>query len=329
MSAMNVNDALSYLFVTLCVYLLIVTVEKRLSPVSLTALSCALTVALFTKYTAFVVLPMTVSVFAAVAWGRSVAVKKAVIALLLVLLLPVAALSGYFLSNLKGSGNPLPWNTQIYDPVAHRPVDADPIDFITFKPWEDLATPMLAPGKLHSFWTLIYSGTWFDTEPLFQPFLDKETAWWEHYFRWYRGEDGYPGNNPAMPGFASLTGSALIALGIFPFGLMLAGGYFAFSRRGEGCGSSAGICIVMFPLLVLLNTAGIIAMTLKLPVYCSMKPSYFLNSMSAFALFQAIGINRFERVTGFKKLVSAIFGILFCLVGVHILQIVIARLTSL
>src|SRR5439155_999242 len=81
----------------------------------------------------------------------------------------------------------------IYDPSVHRPRDPEPISFVSFKPWEDVVMPMLAPGKLHSFWTMLYSGMWFDTEPYFLSFLDANGDWWQHYYSWYRGEEPFPG----------------------------------------------------------------------------------------------------------------------------------------
>jgi len=69
MSAMNSNDTISYLCVAISIYLIIVALERRLPPLRLALLSIVLTVTVFTKYTAFAVLP---AVLAAVLWADHV-----------------------------------------------------------------------------------------------------------------------------------------------------------------------------------------------------------------------------------------------------------------
>src|SRR5437762_11879053 len=57
MSAMNSNDTISYLFVAFSIYLNMVALERRIAPWRLVILCMVLTLTLFTKYTAFAVLP--------------------------------------------------------------------------------------------------------------------------------------------------------------------------------------------------------------------------------------------------------------------------------
>jgi hypothetical protein len=45
-----------------------------------------------------------------------------------------------------------------------------------------------------------------------------------------------------------------------------------------------------FPIMLFFNAIGIIYLVLKAPVYSSMKASYFLNSLPAFSVFIALGI---------------------------------------
>src|SRR5581483_4848725 len=70
MSAMNSNDTISYLFVAVTVYLAVLAFERRLSPVTLGALSVVLTIALFTKYTVFAAIPALLAGFFS-AWRSS------------------------------------------------------------------------------------------------------------------------------------------------------------------------------------------------------------------------------------------------------------------
>lgn len=325
MSAMHSNDAMSYLLVALCVYLLIIAVERQFSPLNLIALSIALTVTIFCKYTTFTIIPTALVVFFSALRQRFVSLRKIIILTVVTFLLPLSMLGTYMVSNLRHYDSVLPWNVSIYDPSAHRPRDDVSISFFTFKPWEDIKTPILAPGKLHSFWTLIYSGMWFDTEPYFVRFLNDDKAWWNHYFSWYRGEENFPDKNLGLSGLTALSGSGLITLGLFPLALIIIGFYYYISGKWSILmqpTAAAKISMSMFPVLFAFNAAGIIALTLRLPVYNSMKASYFLNSMPAFMVFLGIGLMSFEKTKILRRTVLILFGLLFTLVMLHILHIV-------
>ena len=86
------------------------------------------------------------------------------------MLVPTLLLSVYFISNEKDYGSPLPWNVSRLDPGLTQPRDDGRLDFVSFKPWESISAPIIVPGKMHSFWTLVYSGMWFDNEPKFLHF---------------------------------------------------------------------------------------------------------------------------------------------------------------
>lgn len=332
MSAVNANDSLSYLAVAVCVYLLLRAVESRFSPGYLLGFGLAATLAIFTKYTVFVVLPMALAVFAA-AWFRPAAFprKRTLAAAALALLLPLAALGGSMVHNQNRYGSPLPWNLSLYDPSRDRPRDPGGISFVSFTPWEDVQTPLLAPGKLHSFWTLVYSGFWFDTEPLFQSYLDDNRDWWLSYYRWYRGEAAFPGPNPAVSRLTRVTAAGLITLGLVPLGLLLAGALRQLRdiwHPPVDADVGEPVSGPLFPVLLLANTAGIIALTLRLPVYCSMKASYFLVSLPALALFLGLGIAAADRGPAARRLLAILFGVLFTLASVHILQLSLRMLAS-
>jgi hypothetical protein len=124
MSAMHSNDTLSYLFAALSIYAAIIAFERRLAFAALMVLSVTLTLAIFTKYTAFAVLP---SVFTAFAWACWVAPprsrKRIVVAAVVTFVLPLLCLAAYIASNLRHYHAALPWNIAMYDPSAHRPRD--------------------------------------------------------------------------------------------------------------------------------------------------------------------------------------------------------------
>jgi hypothetical protein len=328
MSAMNSNDTISYLCVAISIYLTIVALEHRLAPLRLALLSVVLTVTVFTKYTAFAVLP---AVLAAGLWachvGLVVSRKQLWLSILTVFALPLLALGGYMAANVKHYHTPLPWNVSRYDPSVHRPRDPEPISFVSFKPWQDVAMPMLAPGKLHSFWTMLQSGMWFDTEPYFLSFLDANGDWWRHYYAWYRGEEPFPGKNPAFSRLAMLSAGGLILLGLVPLALLLVGGFLYVSGKWTTLFKASPVDragLSLFPVLLGFNIAGIIALTVRLPVFNSIKPSYLLNAMPAFMIFIALGVMLLEKNKILRRATFLAVGMLFTLVTVHVLHIVLS-----
>lgn len=330
MSAMHSNDTLSYLLVALSIYLVIVAWERGLSPWILGVLSVVLSITLFTKYTAFAVMPMALTPFllACFKW-LELPRKKILISAISIVVLPMSILTTYMLANEKHYQSPLPWNLTMYDPSVHRPRDDGGISFFTFKPWEDIQTPMLVPGKLHSFWTLIYSGMWFDTEPYFLCFEDSNGNWWRHYYGWYRGEEAFPGENTTLPDLTNLEASGLITLGLFPLLLMLIGFYHCVKYPIQGgdlvqATPTQRIGLSMFPVLALFNAAGIIALTLRLPCYNSMKPSYFLSAVPAYMIFLSLGIMLCEKNEKIKRVIRMTFSALFVLAIIHVLHLVFA-----
>ncbi len=326
MSAMNSNDSISYLFVALSVYLFMLAIERKLPPLLLLGVSIVVSITVFTKYTAYVILPILLVVFASFFYKRLIASRKQIlVSFILVMLLPMVLLSGYWIANMKNYGSPLPWNERIFKPNLGQvqPHD-DRMDFFSFKPWESIATPILVPGRLYSFWTLLYSGMWFDNEPRFLRLLDSNPDWWKHYYAWLRGDENFPGDNPAMSALTKYTGSGLIALGLFPLLIIIIGIYNFFkgmwSSGTEAEGTDA-VKMNIFPALLFSNAIIVIALVLRAPVYSNAKASYFLNSMPAFAVFLSLGLMTFEKNAKLKRVVVAVFSVLFALVSLHILHI--------
>ena len=326
MSAMHSNDTMSYLFVAICIYILIINIERNFPIRSLILLSIAISITIFIKYNTLVVLPITLVVFT---FGLINLPKtdrnKKVILFGLTLLIPLSLLSTYVFCNIKNYGKALPVSYEMLsNPLASQPRDEVRVSFLNFKPWESMATPILAPGKLSSFWTLIHNGMWFDTEPKFICFMDSNIVWWRQYFGWQNGLQRFPGDNPAMAKLTILEGSALITLGIFPLLLSIFGfGYYYVShiniiKNKEWIEINK---MSIFPVLLISNAAGIIAVTINNPVYSVMKSSFFLISLPAFSIYLSIGVMACEKRNTLKCAIIIIFGALFVIIFWHILHI--------
>ena len=326
MSAMHSNDTMAYLFVAICIYILIITIERNFPLRSLMLLSLVISITIFIKYNTLVVIPIALVVFTFgfINLPNADRNKKAIL-FCLTLFVPLLILSTNIFSNVKNYGKALPANYEIFrNPAASQPRDEVRVSFLNFKPWESIATPILAPGQLSSFWTLIYSGMWFDTEPKFLCFMDSNTAWWRQYFGWQNGEQRFPGDNQSMSKLTKLEGSALITLGIFPIFLGIIGFicyYVTQIKMHTKYDWIETAKMSIFPVLLISNAAGIILITLDMPVFSTMKASYFLVSLSAFAIYLSLGVMVCEKQNTLKCAIIIIFGALFIIVFWHILHI--------
>ena len=103
MSAMHSNDTISYLSVAICIYLLLIVIERKLSLLWSFFLGLATTVALFTKYTVLVLLPSIIIIYMIILFCKIlVPARKALISMTITLLLPLGfwALTFYITSKL-------------------------------------------------------------------------------------------------------------------------------------------------------------------------------------------------------------------------------------
>jgi 4-amino-4-deoxy-L-arabinose transferase-like glycosyltransferase len=319
MSAMNSNDSLSYLLAALALFLLLAAARKGMSPLLFLAAGAAVTAAVFTKYTAMALLPAVLVFFVSRYRARRPRpTRELLLPFILTFLLPAAALGAYMARNAVREGSLLPSNIPQLDPSRTQPHDPQGMSFLSFKPWETVTAPIIAPGRMHSAWTLMYTGMWFDNEPKFLYFVDKNRPWWAAYFGWLRGERSFPGDNTSLPMPARAAAAVLIALGLVPLSFMAAGGYAcarAWRRKDEAP-------LMMFPALLLANAAGIAALAARLPVFSAVKASYFLVSLPAFAVLLALGLMLFEERRAMKPAVSAVFSCLFAFSAFQILLIV-------
>ena len=323
-SAIHSNDTMSNLFVAICVYLMLATSERKFSYPYVVLLSLVTSITLFTKYTSFVVIPMLLAIFAPVLFRRMIIPRRKLgTIVLLLIVLPLSFLGAYFCANIKNYHDPLPLWHEWHDTVQIQPRAENGLNFFNFKPWKSITTPIIAPWNIDSFWTLIYSRMWFDMEPKFLYLIDQNWAFWYPYFGWMRGENAFPHNIQLTP-FTHLTGSTLIALGLIPLLLVVMGLYCSVSRKffirtESNCGEFTGMQI--FPVLLIFNAAGIIALVLKAPVFSSIKATYFLNSLPAFAVFLGLGGMLCEKYRMIKWILIFFLSFLFVFVTVHIIHI--------
>jgi 4-amino-4-deoxy-L-arabinose transferase-like glycosyltransferase len=326
MSAMNSNDSISYLFVAVSVYLLLILMERRFPVWLIGITSVVVSAALFTKYTAFILLPAIIIPVALLIYKSAVLPRKRVVVSLAgLLILPVTLLTIYLTDNIKNYGSALPWNVrQQRDPSLTQVRDDVPVDFVTFKPWESTQSLILAPGKLHSFWTLMYNGMWFDNEPKFLYFLDSNHAWWSRYYLWLTGKKSFPGDNPSFSGGTKFMGTGLLIFGLLPLLLIVIGIYHFFIKFWKAwneAGAMDSAMLSIFPILLLGNAAATIALVLNLPVFSAMKASYFLNSLPSFAVLLGFGVMTAEKNNALRRTIGIAFAILYALVSLHILHI--------
>jgi hypothetical protein len=286
-------------------------------------LSLVMSITIFIKYNTLIILPVVLVVFILGFIGLpKIDRNKKIILFCLTLLVPLSILSTYMFFNVKNYGTALPANYEIYtNPLAIQLKDDVKVSFFNFKPWETIATPILAPENLSSFWTIIYSGMWFDTEPKFLQFMDSNTVWWYQYFSWLNRQEIFPGANHSMSNVTILEGSTLITLGLFPLLLGIYGfiNYYINSSGQHNWIETTKMSI--FHVLFIGNAAGIIAVTSRLPVYSHMKASFFLVSLPAFAIYLSLGVMACENRQALKWAIIIIFGALFTMVFWHILHI--------
>jgi 4-amino-4-deoxy-L-arabinose transferase-like glycosyltransferase len=313
MSAMFANDAAAVFFVAVSAYLAVRFLQGSDRWGISVAMAGAATAGVFTKYTALAALPMI-----AVAVGMRLAATprdprlaaRAAVAVLV----PVAILGLAMASHARTYGAVLPDNTALYNPIAKQPRDVPSgVTFTTFEPWRFIAHPILRPGQLSSFWTLLHAGLWFDTEPRFGIYLGSRMGWNE-YYAWLNGNRPYPGA-PAPEEHMHL-GSALEAFGLAWLLLGLAGAAELVRRRP--------VTRETIPLVVLLvfTVVGVGYLTLKLPVFAAMKASYLLGAVPAFAALTALGAERLERYRVLRDTLSAVVAAFAVLVIAHVAYLV-------
>ena len=124
------------------------------------------------------------------------------------------------------------------------------------------------------------------------------------------------------------TGILLIVVAlsmlVTPLLLIINGFYNYFARSWKVWAEGKGMEVArmsIFPTLLLSNAVGIMAYAFRLQVYSVVKASFFLNSLPAFAVFLSLGLMPCENNRKLKWTIAIVFGVLFALVSLHILNI--------
>ena len=247
--------------------------------------------------------------------------KKSVTAFLIVLLLPLILLANYMFHNYRDYGQVLPWNDTLINTSVVHSHDADSVNFVSFTPWQYINEPLVMPGQMHSFWTLIYCGMWVDTEPKFTFFTDKNDVWWKGYYEYLQGHSAFPSPPIPISNFTRIISAALLVAGIVPL-VLIAIGFFRGTLTTVSMATRETVKLQMFPIMLFFNAVGIIFLVLKAPVYSSMKASYFLNSLPALAVFIAIGIQSIEKNIRIKRCVTIACCAIIFLASLYVIRII-------
>jgi 4-amino-4-deoxy-L-arabinose transferase-like glycosyltransferase len=323
MSAMHSNDTLTYLWVAVSTFLLILAVDRRFSVRWLFAVSVAATLAVLTKYTGFVVLPMIGLVLVLPKVRRSAGShRRFARGVAAALLLPVASLALYGASNLQRYGEVLPWNDAMMNPALSQPRPEGGLQYTDFRPWETIRTPILAPDNIGSFWTLIHGRAWFDMEPTYL-YLGERRRWVDHE-AWMRGARSFPTSSP-LSEVAHGFGSVLIALGLIPLALVLTG--CIQTLFGPRSGWRGPPWQAMFPVLAFVSTLGVLLLAIRMPVYSAIKTAYMLNALPAFTVFMGIGVTSLVRWPRVHAVVLATLAFTLSVAAIHVVWIVVRATT--
>ncbi|MFC1839547.1 hypothetical protein ACFL1N_08205 [Thermodesulfobacteriota bacterium] len=323
MSVLHSNDTISYFFVGLCVYLLLIAIDRKFPPSLLILLSLSITITIFTKYTAFIILPVVVTT-ALLVFVWNMFSRRKIATLLLTLVAPLFLLSLYTSSNIKKYGTPLPrQNIIAYTNVIQPQVEK--ISYISFKPWETINPLIITPDNIGSFWTLIYSRTFWDLEPRFLLATDPG-PWWDDYYNWLSGRSTFP-STIQLSNTTVFTGSSLITLGLIPLLFIMIGGYQSVFGRWSVWNRSyrtEALKVHILLVIFIFNVIGIVYWVSSNPVYSTMKAAYFLNSLPALMVFMCLGLMLIEKIKAIKCAVIIVFIVLFTIVIWHILHIIIS-----
>lgn len=331
-SAAHGNDGLAVLLVTLVAWMLIGLGDGRVSWRRYAALGGIASLAIFTKYNGIIVLPAIAAGLALLpafrdrTWRRS-AISRAALAVGVPALLLAAAMT----SNLSEYGSALPGNDDYAtrnpaaaDLMGRQPRDGAGIDFVAFSPWRFVAHPLLRPGQIGEFWTLMHASFWFDNDAKFVQLLASE-RWAEDYYAWLRGEAPFP-DDPREPAAqaALRLGSALELLGTAVLALGAIGAA-ALALEVLGSRPSRTIGFPAAGALAALATFNVLGMAFwanRVAVYSAVKATYLLPSLGPMAVVVAVGCARVERNRFAWWLVVATVAALAAAVIVHVGQIV-------
>jgi hypothetical protein len=303
--AMYANEVPAQLFVALACFLALRFLEGRRSLAVAAAAGGAAAAAVFTKISALALVP-ALAVVPAVLHRRGL--RPAAARAAAIVLIPAVLAGASMWSDWRRYGAPIPNNTGIFAPATVQPRDPDGgARLLAFEPWKFVAHPMLAPGQLGGFWTLMNAGAWFDVMPKFLPYSG-DPARWLPYYAWLRGEAPYPGS--PVRGVRLVVGQVLEALGLVALALLATGTARALLRP------SAPVAVLA--ILLAGNVAGMAYYAVITPVFSAMKTSYLLMSTPAFAALAALGAETWWRRGAWRWVLISLCAALTLVVVFHV-----------
>jgi hypothetical protein len=288
--AMYSNDSAVCFFAVLSAHLVIRLVQGDTRWGTSLALALTATAAISTKYTGLAVLPMIAVAVAMTCWRDRWRLARGAVALAV----PLVVLGAVIASHARTYGVPLPDNRPIYDAVTRQPRDPGGVSFTSFTPWQFIAHPVLRPGQLGSFWTLLFAGMWFDTEPRLALVVGDHGRW-VAYYTWLTGASPTY-REPPLPDTLWQLARSLEVLGLFWLLLGLTGAV-DLVRRASTLAPGTRELVPLVVLLVFTFT-GVGVLVTHVPLYSAMKASYVLGALPAFAGLAALGAERWQRRAG-------------------------------
>lgn len=320
-SAMYSNDTMASLAIAICIYFAFITIEKNFSFFPTFVLSLFTCVALITKQTALVLFPVILSIYIYAFYLNAGTRKKLAKSLFLVMSLPLLTIVGQALIDFHHYGIPFPLNYDfLAKKITHLP-GSEYISFYSFKLWLFLIMPIIGPDSINSFWSVTFASLWHDVEPKFLPLIIANKNMWSDYYHYLMGKI-YLWPGVTLPISTILIGRGLIFLGMVLFIPKIIGLISSVLHIKENRYTRAeSIKMSIFPILLLSNVAGALILTSKIPSFSCMKSTYFLNSLTAFAVFFGMGTMAIKKYNFLYLTIIITLILLFGLVTMHIIQI--------
>ena len=320
MSAMHTNDTLAALVVSLSVLLLIKATDEGFPPRTTVLLAITMTAAVLTKITALITIPMAGAALILMLIpsidGVSGTDRKGLkLRFLAAFTMPIAVLAALIMINYSNYGTFFPVNLEVLDfkmKMTFLP-GKEFISFFHFNPLLVIKTPVLTDESVNSFWTVIYGKFFFDIEPKFLFLSELKSAWASTYYSYFTGESAVFAGVGGFSRVHLLFGRVLTTLGLPLLILSIAGFFRAITTRVTWS----------LPLgaVLLANLAGVLFITISLPIYSSMKAAYLLNSLVPFAFFFAMGAAWLEDKSIGRQLVALYLTLFSVIVTLHILTL--------
>ncbi|HUW81974.1 MAG TPA: tetratricopeptide repeat protein [Phycisphaerae bacterium] len=293
MSAMATNDSLSYVFITLAIYLLVCYLQRPTWPVCL-GWGLAAGLAIVSKGTGLVLLPVGATVLGAEFVRQTIRGRRCgllVIQTMVMLLLAVGIGALHYSRLAVRYGNPFVINADITPRrnMELQPPGRDGLRFLSVRPLQLWRRPFIHQDTVGSWPTAVYARMWFDYEPWFtqwrhapmKPFLSQcyaRTARPGHTL--WTGLLDWP--DELAPKALVWQGRLLYLSGL-PVALLILLGPITLGRRNL---EPAGLTMLT---LAVFTLALVIVQAMQRPNFCAFKAAYVLAALVALAAWAGAG----------------------------------------